>query len=171
MQSDVIAETEAVLLSLRGVWDEDAVDDLDHALQSAHLAAADGADDELILACALHDIGHSPLTDMGPDHDRVAQEWLTPRYGNRVGWLAGAHVAAKRYLIAAEDGYASTLSERSVQTLAEQGGAGADDTRTSSPWWPDALRLRRFDDAAKSPGAPEMTVAQVLEIAQRVAVS
>src|SRR5687768_15364524 len=86
-----------ILLSLRGVWDEFAVDELDHALQSAARAMEDGADDELVLAAALHDIAHSPLMPAGPAHDLLAREWLTPRYGARVGWLAGAHVAAKRY--------------------------------------------------------------------------
>ena len=62
--------TKSVLLlrSLRGVWDEDAVDELDHALQAAARAIDDGADDELVLAAALHDLGHSPL--FGDDRDR-----------------------------------------------------------------------------------------------------
>lgn len=46
-----VDELEAVLLSLRGIWDEEAVDELDHALQAGYLARADHADDELILAC------------------------------------------------------------------------------------------------------------------------
>ncbi|GAB2671047.1 HD domain-containing protein [Gordonia jinhuaensis] len=169
MKSVVLEEAEAILWSLRGVWDEDAVDDLDHALQSAHLAQADGADDELILAAALHDLGHSPLLTPRPDHDRVARLWLTPRFGERVGWLAGAHVAAKRHLALTESGYLDALSDRSVDTLSAQGGqARVGSQWTSNPWWPDALRLRRFDDAAKIPGAAAMTVAEVLDVAGRV---
>ena len=57
----VRAETAALLDSLRGVWDETAVDEWAHALQAAACAIADDADEELILAAALHDIGHSPL--------------------------------------------------------------------------------------------------------------
>ena len=60
-ESDLIEETAALLNSLRGVWDEDAVDELDHGLQSAARAIEDGADDELVLAAALHDLAHSPL--------------------------------------------------------------------------------------------------------------
>jgi predicted HD phosphohydrolase len=103
-----VDEVEAVLRSLRGLWDEDAVDELDHALQAAARAINDGADDELVLATALHDVGHSPLFGdvAASQHDRVAREWLTPRFGERVGWLAGAHVAAKRYLAATDSGYA-----------------------------------------------------------------
>ena len=107
-----VDETAALLRSLRDVWDEEAVDELGHALQSAARAIDDGADDELVLAAALHDLAHSPLFD-GPAaerHDVTAREWLTPRFGERVGWLAGAHVAAKRYLVATEPGYGSSLT-------------------------------------------------------------
>lgn len=155
-----------VLLSLRGVWDEVAVDELDHALQSAARAMEDGADDELVLAAALHDIAHSPLMPHGPAHDLLAREWLTPRYGERVGWLAGAHVAAKRYLAATVPGY--QLSSTSQLSLQHQGGAAVDPAFVDHPWWPDALRLRHYDDAAKDPEAAGATVAQVLEIARRV---
>ena len=55
-----LEEVGALLRSLRGVWDEDAVDELDHALQAAARAVDDGADDELVLAAALHDLAHSP---------------------------------------------------------------------------------------------------------------
>ncbi len=36
----------------------EAVSQAEHALQSAHLAAGAGADDELVVAALLHDIGH-----------------------------------------------------------------------------------------------------------------
>ncbi|MGY4709227.1 HD family phosphohydrolase [Mycolicibacterium sp. CBM1] len=166
----VIAETAALLRSLRGVWDEDAVDDLDHALQAAARAVDDGADDELVLAAALHDLAHSPLCD-SPDRDRhdvAARGWLTPRFGARVGWLAGAHVAAKRYLAATEPGYAETLSPTSVVSLTAQGGAGVEEDLTAHRWWPAAVRLRRYDDAAKVPGAAAMSIDEVLLIAERV---
>lgn len=166
-----VREHVAVMLqSLRGVWDEEAVDELDHALQSAARALDDGADDELVLAAALHDIGHSPVfAGASQPHDRLAREWLTPRFGERVGWLAGAHVAAKRYLAATESGYAATLSGVSVASLHAQGGAGVDPALTGHPWWPDALRLRRYDDAAKDPAARGADIDTVLAVAQRVA--
>ena len=166
----VLSETEALLRSLQGVWDEEAVDDLDHGLQAATRAIEDGADDELVLAAALHDLAHSPLCD-SPNrgrHDLAAREWLTPRYGVRVGWLAGAHVAAKRYLVAPEPGYGEGLSSTSVLSLAAQGGPAEDEGMVSNPWWPDALRLRHYDDAAKVPGAPVMSIEDVLAVAQRV---
>jgi predicted HD phosphohydrolase len=166
----VLEEVDGMLRSLRGVWDEEAVDEFDHAMQAAARATADGADDELVLAAALHDVGHSPLfgETWTQHHDRVAREWLTPRFGERVGWLAGAHVAAKRYLVATDPGYAATLSDTSVDSLHHQGGAGIDVTLVDHPWWADALRLRRYDDAAKDPRGVGLSVDDVLAVAERV---
>ncbi|WP_319447522.1 MULTISPECIES: HD family phosphohydrolase [unclassified Mycobacterium] len=164
----VLKETAALLRSLRDVWDEDAVDELDHALQSAARAIDDRADDELVLAAALHDVAHSPLFDPSDAarHDVAARDWLTPRFGARVGWLAGAHVAAKRYLVATDPQY--PLSPTSALSLTAQGGPGMDDDLVAHPWWPDALRLRRYDDAAKDPAATGATIEHVLAIAERV---
>ena len=166
----VLDEVGHLLRSLRGVWDEDAVDELDHALQAAARARDDDADDELLLAAALHDLAHSP--DFGEiaaqHHDRIAREWLTPRFGDRVGWLAGAHVAAKRYLVATDPDYATTLSDVSVDSLHHQGGADVDPAYVEHPWWPDALRLRRYDDAAKDPRGDAASIDYVLMIAKRV---
>lgn len=165
----VLEEVSRLLHSLRGVRDEDAVDELDHALQSAARALADDADDELVLAAALHDLARSPLfSPAAAEHDRFARDWLTPRFGERVGWLAGAHVAAKRYLVATEPGYIATLSEVSIASLRHQGGAGVDPAFADHPWWPDALRLRRYDDAAKDPRASAVSIDDVLAVAERV---
>ncbi len=166
----VVTEVGRLLQSLRGVWDEDVVDELDHALQSAAHALADGADDELVLAAALHDLAHSPLFGdvASQHHDRVARDWLTPRFGERVGWLAGAHVAAKRYLAATDPAYAATLSDVSVESLHHQGGAGTDPSLVAHPWWADALRLRRFDDAAKVRDGAAVSIEDVLAVAERL---
>lgn len=166
----VLEETAALLASLRGVWDEEAVDELDHALQSAACAIADGADDELVLAAALHDLAHSPMFDplAAHRHDETAQHWLTPRFGMRVGWLAGQHVAAKRYLVATEPGYGSALTATSMVSLHAQGGADVDPELVAHPWWPDAVALRRYDDAAKDPAAVGATVDDVLAVAERI---
>ncbi|WP_396903764.1 HD family phosphohydrolase [Mycolicibacterium phlei] len=167
---DAITDAEDVLRSLRGVWDEELVDELDHALQSAARARDDGADDELLLAAALHDLAHSPLfgSVASERHDAVARDWLTPRFGERVGWLAGAHVAAKRFLAVVDPEYAETLSEVSVLSLQHQGGPAVDPSFAEHPWRDDALRLRRYDDAAKDPHGGGMTVEEVLAVAARV---
>lgn len=166
---DASTEVGLVLLSLQGIWDEEAVDELDHALQAAARAQEDDADDELVLAAALHDLGHSPLLGGPhiPHHERIARDWLAERFGERAGWLAGAHVAAKRYLAATDPGY--RLSETSLTSLQHQGGPGADADIVNHPWFPDALRLRRYDDAAKDPRAHGLTIEEVLAVAERVA--
>jgi len=166
----ILSEVDGVLRSLRDVWDEDAVDELDHALQAAARATDDGADDELVLASALHDLGHSPLfgDNWKKHHDTMARSWLTPRFGERVGWLAGAHVAAKRYLVSTDPEYAGALSDVSVDSLHHKGGAAADPAFVDDPWGADALRLRRYDDAAKVPGAAGLSIDGVLAVAQRI---
>lgn len=118
----------------------------------------------------LHDIAHAPALDAEPGkpHDLVAEQWLLPRFGPRVAWLAGAHVAAKRYLAATDPSYAATLSQTSRLSLAAQGGAVTSDGRTAHTWWPDALELRRCDDAAKVPGAATLPVAELLAAITRV---
>ncbi|MBU6269370.1 MAG: phosphohydrolase, partial [Sphingomonadales bacterium] len=62
------------------------------------------------------------------------------------------HVAAKRYLCAIDPGYRERLSAASELSLQLQGGP-FDATQTAAferhPHFADALRLRRFDDAAK----------------------
>ena len=63
----------------------------------------------------------------------------------------------------------TTLSSTSVLSLQAQGGAAVDHEMICHPWWSDALRLRRYDDAAKVPGADALSIEDVLAIAERVA--
>jgi len=64
------------------------------------------------------------------------------------------HVAAKRYLCAAEPGYFALLSPESVRTLALQGGPMTPEQATALEALPharDAIAVRRWDDQAKDP--------------------
>jgi gamma-butyrobetaine dioxygenase len=64
------------------------------------------------------------------------------------------HVAAKRYLCAAEPGYFELLSTESVRTLALQGGPMTPDQAAAFEALPcarDAVAVRRWDDQAKDP--------------------
>jgi len=139
-------------MSLNGVIDGlEPVDEFSHALQCAQLARAENAPPELVAAALFHDIARSPLVAPsfpGVAHEAAGARWLEPRLGPAVAWLVGAHVAAKLYLLEHDPGYAALLSEESRKSAAGQRAPElAELSRESS--WPDALRLRRWDDEAK----------------------
>ncbi|HUZ52481.1 MAG TPA: HD domain-containing protein [Streptosporangiaceae bacterium] len=135
-----------------------------HMLQAAQLAEREGADDALVAAALLHDVGHFTGTVSGQQlmqgtdnrHSHSGADWLAQWFGPEVTEPVRLHVAAKRYLCAVEPGYADTLSPASVYTLGVQGGPmrGAElDEFAASPYAQAACRLRRWDDAAKDPDA------------------
>ena len=89
-------------------------------------------------------------------HAESGASWLARWFGEEVTEPVRLHVAAKRYLCATEPGYAAVLSPASVYTLRVQGGpmqgtelAEFEANRYSAA----AIRVRRWDDAAKDPGA------------------
>jgi gamma-butyrobetaine dioxygenase len=142
----------------------EAVDERTHALQCAWHALRDGADDDLVLAALLHDAGRA--VDPQLDHERSGEALGRRLLGERVGWLIGSHAQAKRYLVAVEPGYAATLTPASVASLRVQGGpmTPAEAARFAThPWAADAVRLRRWDDLAKVPGAPEADLDDLIE--------
>ena len=66
------------------------------------------------------------------------------------------HVAAKRYLCAVEPDYFGKLSADSVRSLGLQGGPMSADEISDfrrNPMHAEAVRLRRYDEAAKDPRA------------------
>ena len=161
---------EAMTKSAPRQYGTERVTELAHALQCAELAAAAGADEELILACLVHDVGRYAVaqeeigdtlervalgTGKAPGHHEAGAGLIQPYVPERVTFLVRAHVDAKRYLCATEPGYYGTLSKGSKHTLTLQGGVMTADEAGSAAtqaWWPDALRLRRWDDQAKVVG-------------------
>ena len=143
-------------------YDGEPVDQLQHALQCAHLARTGGGESEFVVAALLHDIARAPavagIPYDGPreHHGEAAARWLEPRVGSRVAWLAEQHVAAKRYLVATDPAYQARLTEVSARTLVAQGGPMSSAEVAvfrANPDWPLALRLREIDDQGKVPGA------------------
>ena len=140
------------------------VSQLQHALQAAALAEADGAPPATVLASLLHDVGHM-IHDLGEDpagrgiddvHEERGAQWLAERFGADVSEPVRMHVAAKRYLCAVEPDYSGKLSADSVRSLALQGGPmSADEVEAfrRNPLHAEAVRLRRYDEAAKDPRA------------------
>lgn len=143
----------------------EAVDQRAHALQAARLAADEDAD-ELLVATALHDIGRAKSVAQaypGP-HEESGAAFAAANVGERSAWLIGQHVPAKRYLVATDTAYFDGLSPASVKSLRVQGGPMTDAEAAqfaAHPWAEDAVRLRRWDDAAKVPDGPELPVSDV----------
>jgi phosphonate degradation associated HDIG domain protein len=134
-----------------------------HGLQTAHLATRAHANDSLIVAALIHDIGHllhglpETVADQGVDgrHEDQGAGWLAKYFGEEVTEPIRLHVAAKRYLCAVDSEYLSKLSPASIQSLQLQGGPfKADEVRDfeSSPYYQQAVQLRRWDDQAKEAG-------------------
>ncbi len=160
------------------------VTQLEHALQTAHLAEQSGADDELVAACLLHDLGHLlNLQVTGPNdtptlrgvddrHQRVVLPRLQGLFSARVLGAIEGHVDAKRYLCFAREGYFERLSDDSRRSLALQGGifsACQAAAFIARPGAKDALRLRVWDDLAKQQGLATPTLAHFLDRAARCA--
>lgn len=155
----------ASLFALKGdhEYHGEAVSQAEHALQAAALAAVEGATDALVVAALLHDVGHltggasEDLAGRGVDgrHEEAGAAWLARAFGPEVAEPARLHVDAKRYLCAADPAYLAGLSPASALSLKLQGGPfdAEELTRFSErPYAADAVRLRRWDDAAKVPG-------------------
>lgn len=162
------------------------VTQLEHALQSAQLAELAGASDALIAAALLHDLGHL-INDLGETptlrgiddkHQFVALPFLRGLFGDDVLEPIKLHVDAKRYLCVRGDGtlsgaeYWAALSEDSKRSLELQGGVfTAVEARAfiARPFAADAVKLRRWDDLAKTAGAATPPLSHYLARAARVA--
>jgi gamma-butyrobetaine dioxygenase len=132
----------------------------EHALQCAYLAHKENASDSLIAAALLHDIGHllpnGALAPNGDDriHEEIAAQWLKPHFGPEVTEPIRLHVLAKRYLCTVESSYYAGLSQASLDSLKLQGGllsVGQATEFEGNPHFEAALRVRRWDEAAKEP--------------------
>ncbi|MDX2030327.1 MAG: HD domain-containing protein [Blastocatellia bacterium] len=152
-----------------GAYFGEAVSELEHALQSAALAAGEGASERLIVASLLHDIGHllhrypENIADLGVDarHEIIGAAWLGQHFDEAVTEPVRLHVDAKRYLCATEPAYLAGLSPASRKSLQLQGGPMSLEEAAAfhrTPWTADSVRLRRWDDQAKVPGlvVPEL---------------
>jgi predicted HD phosphohydrolase len=145
-------------------YDED-VSQLDHALQTAALARAEGASDALVAAALLHDVGHllelrdggradgAVTIDLG--HEGRGARYLGALLPPSVTGPIALHVLAKRYRCAVDPAYAEALSPGSVRSLARQGGpldAAGIERFEAHPAHADAVALRGWDDGGKVDG-------------------
>ena len=158
----------------------EAVNQVEHALQAAALAEAEGAEPALIAAALLHDVGHL-LHDLPPDapdegvddhHENSSAAFLRPIFPDRVTEPIRLHVAAKRYLCTTDPEYFDRLSQPSVVSLRLQGGPmTADEVAAfeANPFSNDAIRLRQWDDTAKVPGLSTPPLAHFVSYLNQVA--
>jgi [1-hydroxy-2-(trimethylamino)ethyl]phosphonate dioxygenase len=161
MSKDSIIESIFALYETRGqrMYGE-AVTEWQHALQCAHLAEEKGEPAPLVAACLLHDYGHllhelgEDIADQGVDaaHETLGADALAEYFPNAVVEPIRLHVEAKRYFCRQHTSYLETLSPASQQSLQLQGGVMTSEQAYEfilTPFYADALRLRRYDDAAK----------------------
>lgn len=166
------------LFARRGaeMYSGEPVTQLEHALQTAMLAEQAGADDELVTAALLHDLGHlvhelgNTPTQRGIDdrHQHAALPLLRGLFGKRVLRPIALHVDAKRWLCAVRPDYHAALSADSQRSLLLQGGAFDADQAAAfvaRAGAQGAVRLRLWDDLAKTAGAVTPPLAYFLAIA------
>ena len=174
----------AITFARRGAeqYSGEPVTQLEHALQTAHLAEQSGASPELITACLLHDLGHL-LNDQGETpslrgiddtHQYYALPFLRGLFPEGVLDAIKLHVDAKRYLCQARPGYHAKLSDDSKRSLQLQGGVFSAEEAAAFITLPaakDAVMLRQWDDLAKQEGWQTPTLTHFLDIAARCAPS
>jgi phosphonate degradation associated HDIG domain protein len=142
----------------------EAVSQLEHALQCADLAEKAGETPETIAAALLHDLGHMLAAERGglkdidtrkdDLHQFMALPFLRGLFTDAVLEPIRLHVDAKRYLCLIDSAYWAALSPASQHSLVLQGGVFSEDEADAfmqQPYAEEAVRLRRYDDLAKTP--------------------
>jgi 2-amino-1-hydroxyethylphosphonate dioxygenase (glycine-forming) len=151
------------------------VSQLEHMVQAAQLAEAQGFDEEVILAAFLHDIGHiseaakdakDAKDDKGAtsglhrmdgfgirDHEELGAEFLRAKgFSKKIARLVESHVEAKRYLTVKDPDYYAQLSEASKRTLEYQGGPMTLEEAAAFEQYPLfdlIISMRKWDEQAK----------------------
>ncbi|MFZ4627337.1 MAG: HD domain-containing protein [Blastocatellia bacterium] len=152
------------LFAARGMREYgESVSEEAHALQSAWLASRQGEAAPMMATCLLHDVGHllhewgEEIAKEGIDaqHELVGATELAHWFPPVITEPIRLHVEAKRYLCAVDPTYLTSLSPASHHSLQLQGGIMTakevqDFLQLESAG--AAIRLRRYDDAAKEPG-------------------
>ncbi len=174
-----LEDLEALYAARGGFNYSEGVSQMEHALQCAALADADGAAPTLILAALLHDVGHLfededpvALSTIDARHEVIGAQALKGLFGIAVRRPIALHVPAKRYLCFKEPGYFEALSPASMMSLALQGGpfdAVQAHAFERQPYWRDAVTLRRYDDLGKREEACGRSFADFLPLMRALA--
>ena len=150
-------------------YGESAVTELEHALQCAELADHADADDELVFAAMLHDVGRYAvpqelvfdtlqdveIADNALGHGERGAQLMANMLPARSLFCIRYHAESKLYLCQKNPNYRAKLAGASVKTLAVQ-STNYDQARldelSGHRWWQDAIRVRVWDDSAKDKG-------------------
>ena len=146
----------------------------DHMLQCAYVAKEAQSSDEVVLASFFHDVGHFLPNNKGNlkfgnmQHEYMGANFLASNgISAKICHLVANHVAAKRYLCAKRPHYFGDLSNASRQTLNYQGGPMVQkeiEVFESDMSFKDIINLRLFDECAKQPGAPKLTLDEMWDL-------
>ena len=140
---------------------DEAVTQLDHALQCATLAQHAGAPASLITAALLHDLGHliamrdansAEVESTDRHHENIGADALGSLFSAEVTNPIRLHVTAKRALVVLEPAYRMELSPGSQASLERQGGPLTHQELHEfmiRPGAHNAMLLRHWDDAGK----------------------
>ena len=148
-------------------YDGENVTQLQHMYQAAELAAAQGLDEEVVLAAFLHDIGHicvaehteNSINGFGiVNHEKIGATFLQlSGFSERLISMVQNHVNAKRYLTFKDPAYYNQLSLASKETLKHQGGmmtTAEAASFESNPFYKTIIALRLIDEQAKDANKP-----------------
>lgn len=153
---------------------DEEVTQLQHALHCAKLAIDDGAEEGLVVAALLHDIGHilgkkalpgQLDQDLHDHHEEVGHAFLSQYFPAIVSDPVRLHVAAKRWLCTTDPSYAERLSPTSYKSFLDQGGIMSSEELEafeSHPNFRAAVIVRKWDDLGKDPHAILPTLAELV---------
>lgn len=177
---NVIAVIEDVFLRCGGeAYLGEGVTMAEHMLQTAQQGEQAGADEALVAAALLHDIGHF-TSELGRftmadrfdrRHEEAGAAVLAGCFPEVVRDCVRWHVAAKRYLCATDPSYLACLSAASSHSLELQGGPmseGEVAAFAKEPHLQGILAVRRWDDAGKVPGQSTPAFAHYVPLLKRL---
>ena len=140
----------ATLRDLAGSFTGYKVDRLEHSLQCASRAYRDGADEELVVAALLHDIGDllSPF-----NHSELAAAVLRPYVSERTYWIVLHHGLFQSYYYAHHTG----------------GDRQARDAYRDHPWYQDTVEFcHRWDQPSFDPDYQSLPLEFFEPMVQRI---
>lgn len=141
----------------------EAVSQLQHALQCAHLAEQARGSCELVAAALLHDFGRLLVAcaegqseELSDGHEDAAIPFLRGLFPSNVLEPIRLQLDAKRYLCTMDSAYWAALPASSRHALAQQGGplpASEAALFLKRPFALDAIAIRKWSDRAKNQNA------------------